>query len=220
MSPESPAGSIFIGLCLFVSYFKYTLSAPLALYFIYKKRYKELVLSVAGHIVMTGVFAVKLGKSFIYMIKAPLDVASNLAAEGGIDLGVLLGSPLCYAVAFVIAVFLMVLVVKLPQKNDNLLFSLLILWSLILTYHRTYDFFVMSAAAAMFCKDEQTADGSIFTGGFWTYAVLMVSVFFGLRAFNENTVSKICVGVMYYIFTAVLTYTACKRVYFPPGLEG
>lgn len=209
---KSPAGCLLIAACLFVSYFKYTLTAPLALYFIYKKRYRELVISVAAHVILTGVFAVRLGKSYVYMIKAPLEVASNLAAEGGIDLGVLLGSPLCYAVALIIAILLVVITVKMPQNCDNMLISLLILWSLILTYHRTYDFFVMSAAAAFVSPGETEDRKENVAVWFLAYTLLIVSVYFGLRVFNENTFSKICVGILYYAFTIAFTYRTVKTM--------
>lgn len=209
---KSPAGCLLIAACLFVSYFKYTLTAPLALYFIYKKRYRELAISVAAHVILTGVFAVRLGKSYVYMIKAPLEVASNLAAEGGIDLGVLLGSPLCYAMALIIAILLVVITVKMPQNCDNMLISLLILWSLILTYHRTYDFFVMSAAAAFVSPGETEDRKENVAVWFLAYTLLIVSVYFGLRVFNENTVSKICVGILYYAFTIAFTYRTVKTM--------
>ena len=209
---KSPAGCVLTALCIFVSYYKYTLTAPLALYFIYKKRYKELALSVAAHVVLTGVFAVRAGKSFVYMIKAPLEVASNLATEGGIDLGVLFGSPLCYVVALVIGILLVAVTLKLPQNSENILISLLILWSLILTYHRTYDFFVLPAAAAFVCPGGDTDQNERDPAWFLVFAVLVMAVFFALRVFNENNASKICVGILYYAFTLAFTYVTIRTI--------
>ena len=207
--------SILISFCLFVSYFKYTLTGVLALYFLYRKRYKELAVSVAAHVILTEVFALRLGKSFWYMIKAPLEVASNLASEGGIDLGVFIKSPFCYIPAFIIAVLLVIISVKIPEKNECLLFSTLVLWSLILTYHRTYDFFVLSAVSAVFCTKDGTAKEESTPAMFTVYAILLAAAYFGLRVFNENTGSKIVVGIIYYSFTVALTYIAVKR-----GLKG
>lgn len=209
---RSPAGCVLISVCLFVSYFKYTLTVPLALYFIYKKRCRELAISAAAHVILTGVFAAGSGKSFIYMIKAPLEVASGLAAEGGIDLGVFLGSPLCYVAAFVIAVLLVVIAVRLPQNRENTLISLLVLWSLILTYHRTYDFFVLPVAAAFVCPGGSTDTKERDPAWFLLFAVLVMSVFFALRVFNENSASKICVGILYYAYTVAFTCVTIKII--------
>ena len=209
----SPGRSIAVSLCLFVSYFKYTLTAPLALYFLYRKRYKEIALSVLGHVILTEIASIWLGKSFIYMIKAPLGVASALAAEGGIDLGVLFGGTASYVVAFVIAVILTAVAVRLHAGQEKLLFAVLILWSLILTYHRTYDFFVLSAVATVFGGTLAESYGEKVKNALlcW-YVILLVAVYFGLRLFNENTVSKIAVGLIYYAFTVAMTVLAVKLI--------
>ena len=206
------ANSTLISVCLAVSYFKYTLTAPLALYFVYKKRYKELAASVAVHIVMTLGAAIWLQKSVIYMITAPLRVASALTAEGGIDLGVLLGKG-SFAVAFAVAVFLTVMTVRLPEGKEELLFGVLILWSLILTYHRTYDFFVLSAVYILFSENVTECFGQKAFGilKIW-YWVLTVSVYFLLRVFGENTPSKIVTGIIYYAFTFTVTYCLARAV--------
>ncbi len=205
--------TILISACLAVSYFKYTLTAPLALYFVWKRRYKELIWSVAVHIVLTGAAALWLGKSFIYMIKAPLEVASALVSEGGIDLGVLLGGKIAYAVAFVIMAALTVMAFYLPKEHGRLLFALLVLWSLVLTYHRTYDFFVLSAVACMFFEmltEGRSTDRDRFF--IYAYAVLVLMIYFVLRLFGESTPSKICAGVMYYAFTVAVTARSVKLI--------
>lgn len=208
-----PGRCIAVSLCLFVSYFKYTLTAPLALYFLYRKRYKEIAFSVLGHVCLTEAAAIWLGKSFIYMLRSPLKVASALAAEGGIDLGVLLGGTASLIVAFVIAVILTVVTVKLPAGCDKLLFAVMILWSLILTYHRTYDFFVLSAIAAVFGETLTERFGEKAHNALlcW-YVILLAAVYFGLRLFGENTASKIAVGVIYYAFTVTTTVLAIKLI--------
>lgn len=206
--------SALVTFCLFVSYFKYTLTAPLALYFVYRKRYREIAASVAAHIALTAVFALRFKTNLLYMIKAPLMVASRLSAEGGIDIGVWLMSPLSYVVAVIIAAALVILTIKLPKDNEGLLISVLIMWSLILTYHRTYDFFVLSAAAAVYCmKGFHNPDGvdgpAVMPIAF---SILMIAVYFGLRVFNENTFSKICIGILYYLYTFALTFDAVRVI--------
>ncbi len=203
---DGMGNSVLISLCLFVSYFKYTLTAPLALYFLYKKKYTALALSAAMHVVLTEAAALWLGKSFIYMIKAPLGVASALASEGGIDLGVILGGGAVYAIAALIAAAaLVVMTFAFPADKEYVLLSILICASLILTYHRTYDFFVLSAAAMFFCRGGADCMGEkerdIY---FYSYAVLLAAVYFGLRLFNENDFSKAAAGIIYYAYTAAL----------------
>lgn len=207
----SVSNSLLIAGSLAVSYFKYTLTGVLALYFLYRKRYKELAMSIAVHVVLTGVFAAIFDKSFLYMIKAPLEVASRLAAEGGIDLGVILKSPFSYAAAFIIVILLVVITVIMPKDRECIIFALLVFWSLILTYHRTYDFFVLSAASAMFLDKGADAD-RYRPAGTAAYMTVIICVYFVLRIFNENTVSRICVGILYYAFTIALTYMAVSGV--------
>lgn len=205
--------TILTAFCLFVSYFKYTLTAPLALLFLYRKRYKELAISVAGHVILTEAAALWLGKSFIYMIKAPLTVASALAAEGGLDMSVLLGAKGGIVAAGLVFIALAVLALKLPADKEYVLFPVLILWSLIITYHRTYDFFVLSVAAVLFClalsRDFGEKIKSVLL--YW-YAVLIALVFFGLRVFSENTPSRIAVGAVYYAFTLTVSVLSVKMI--------
>ncbi len=205
--------TILTALCLFVSYFKYTLTAPLALLFLYRKRYKELAISVAGHVILTGAAALWLGKSFIYMIKAPLAVASALAAEGGLDLSVLLGAREGIVAAGIVFIVLAVTALKFPSDKEYILFPVLILWSLIITYHRTYDFFVLSVAAMLFCRAfSQDFGERIKNAVLYWYALLLVLVYFGLRIFSENTASRIAVGIIYYAFTLTISVLSVKMI--------
>ncbi len=205
--------TVLMAASLFVSYFKYTLTAPLALYFVYKKRYKELLLSVAGHVVLTEVAALWLDKSFVYMLTAPLKTASWLASEGGIDLGVIIGGIPAYAAAFVIAMGLLVLTVLMPERKDSILFPMLIMWSLVLTYHRTYDFFVLSAVPVLFGDDLAACFGEKCRTFMrvW-YAVLIAEVYFALRLFNEEAPALIGTAIIYYGFTIAVTWLSIKLV--------
>lgn len=187
-------------LCLVICYFKYTLTVPLVLYFVYKKKWKELIASVLVHIGLTGLAAWWLGASFLDMIRMPLQVSSALAAEGGLDFGALLsGSPLSFALAGLVMVLLFVMMLLMPQGNNALVISMLTLWSLIVTYHRTYDFFVIVIAAALFYEKEQKTYIKA------AYAATLLAVFFVLRLFSESMGSKICVGSLYYLFTIMVT---------------
>lgn len=196
-----------ITICMFISYFKYTLTAPLTLYLLYRKRYLEFFASVIMHIILTVVSALYMGKSVIYMITAPLQVAKVLSSEGGLDLGALFGgNSIALVIGGIIAIMLFVLTLMAPSGKEYLVFSVLLLWSLVLTYHRTYDYFVLAGAAVLMTGD--------FTNDFTdkmrrytdiAYILLIMAVYFGLRIFSENTVSKIAVGLLYYIFTIFVT---------------
>ena len=192
---------------LFICYFKYTLTVPLCLYFVYKRRYPEIMVSAGLHAALTAVSAVWLNDSFINMIIKPLKVSSALAAEGGLDFGALFGgSPAAYVLALIVMAALFVLALRLGSNTDSVrdgcIISVLILWSLILTYHRTYDFFVMSAVLAFFCEKDRSIWLKI-----W-YAVTLFAVFFVLRIFSESAVSRMITGAVYYTFTIVMTAEA------------
>ncbi|MDO4187738.1 MAG: glycosyltransferase family 87 protein [Lachnospiraceae bacterium] len=200
--------AIVTTLALFVCYFKYTLTVPLVLYFVYKKRYKEVIISAFMHVILTGVSAWWLSDSFLNMIIKPLKVSSNLAAEGGLDISALLkGSPISYFLALIIMVVLLAMAVKLPEGCDRSYISVLALWSLIITYHRTYDFFVMIVAVALFLEMKELDKLKIY------YIVTTLAVFFVLRLFHEADLSKIVVGAMYYALTFVVTYKVMRLIW-------
>ena len=85
------------------------------------------------------------------------------------------------------------------------------MWSLILMYHRTYDFFILGVSSAMFITDGDKAaktkacKGRYYYPLLYYYVVVLLAVFFGLRIFSENIVSRICVGTLYYILTVIST---------------
>lgn len=194
---------------LFISYFKYTLTAPLVLYFIYKKRYKEVAISILMHGVLTVVAAFMLGDSIINMIKKPLEVASWLSSEGGIDLGVIFsGTGIAFILAGVIALLLLILTILAPKGCGNLIFATALLWSLVLTYHRSYDFFVIAAMATLLVPGSEMPQFDIKSSIVMKvlYVLVMLTAFFVLRVFSENTMSKVIMGILYYGFTIFVTY--------------
>ena len=196
---------------LFVSYFKYTLTVPLALYFVYRKRYRELSFSAGLHVALTAVCAGMLGESYINMILKPLRVSSKLAAEGGLDLGALLsGSPLSYVLGILIlaGLFAFSLIEGLKSERSSessqsapssALISMLTLWALIVTYHRTYDFFVIVVVLSLMLLPECPGYVKVM------YAATLIGVFFVLRLFSESIPSKLVTGALYYAFTFVVT---------------
>lgn len=193
-------------LCLFICYFKYTLTVPLVLYFIYKKRYLEIVVSALFHVVLTAVAAIWLNDSIFNMIIKPLKVSSALSAEGGLDFGVLLnGSPLANVLMLIVMLLLFVLALRMVEGHDEALLAILVMWSLIVIYHRTYDFFVLSAVAGIFTDKVFISNKKVYSSFLYAYIAVLLSVFFVLRVFSESYGSKLFVGIVYYLFTIALS---------------
>ena len=217
---EKEKGQIGMILSLCVCYFKYTLTVPLVLYFVYKRKWKELATSALVHIVLTGFSAIWLGTRFLDMLIEPLRVSSALAAEGGLDFGALFhGSPVAFLLAFIVMAMLFTVCLKLPAGHDSLLVSVLTAWALIVTYHRTYDFFVLIIVVSVF-YEVTTVYGKISKASLaWQYATVLVGVFFVLRLFSESPDSKIVVGTVYYVFTFVLTYLLFAQLQVGKGKE-
>lgn len=210
---EKKYGKIPAALSLFVSFFKYTLTAPLSLYFLYKKKWIEWITSVLLHVLLTGCAAVLLKKSFLDMILSPLKVSSALLSEGGLDFGALFhGSAVSLVLAFLVGILLFVLSLKAKEGCDARLLTILLLWSLIMLYHRTYDFFVLIMAASYFTEDRKTGQvttaGNIMTGA---YILVLYAVFFLLRQFHESAPAMIFTGILYYLFTIAMTVIFCKN---------
>lgn len=194
-------------LSLTVCYFKYTLTVPLALYFVYKRRWKELTASVLIHVGLTEIAAHWLGTGFMDMIIEPLKVSSALVSEGGLDFGALFsGSSFSFILAGMVMLLLFGLLLFMPQKEDCLVIGLLTLWALIITYHRTYDFFVLIIVAALFYEKKRPDFLKA------AYAAVLLAVFFVLRLFSESVGSRICVGSLYYLFTIMLTVLAFYEI--------
>ena len=193
---------VLSGLALAVSYFKYTLTAPLALYFVYKRRWKELIISVIPHIVGTLAAAFVLEEPVADMIIKPLKVSMALSGEGSLDLGAFLGGGRAAVAASLALMLVMVVFAFLfPKGRDQVFFSSVLLLSLIFTYHRTYDFFVLvcvwgGVQVLARANGEKTGKAA---GLF--YGLLILAIFFGLRLFHESPASITAAAVLYYAFT-------------------
>ncbi len=191
-------------LALSVSYFKYTLTAPLALYFIYKKKYKEFIISLLPHILGTFVGAKMLGSGFMDMIKQPLLVSSALSGEGSIDVGAIFkGGNGTIALTALIMVFCLLLSLFLPEGLDRELISLLAGLSLVMTYHRIYDFFVLSVAACGLIQRGERIDLRLFFKEPRVrmevfYMAVLVYFYFVLRLLPEEGAFLWAGAVLYY----------------------
>ena len=196
---------LLCGLFLTVSYFKYTLTAPLVLYFIYRKKYLPVAFSVLIHVVLTIISAIWLGEPVINMIAEPLKVASALTGEGSIDIGALLGGGSFTMVISVIAMLLLLFItLTAKQGRDREIIALLLLWSLVITYHRSYDFWVLIAVYPM-VADMYLVGDKMSNLIDLSYGLLLQYIFFGLRLFNESHLSLMIGAVLYYGFVIWMT---------------
>lgn len=146
------------GILLSISYFKYVLIVPIALYFLYKRWWKELVISVIPHILLTAFSAWWLDTSFLAMILQPLEISAQLADQGAIDLARWIGnSSAAMLIAVVLGLLLAVLVLLIPKGCDREVITLLMLVSLVLMYHRFYDFFILVVPMALILFSKKSA---------------------------------------------------------------
>lgn len=207
------SGSSFItgrevaaGLLLSLSYLKYTVTAPLALYYIYKRKWKAFLISLVPHLLLTGVAASVLKKPYTDMIINPLRVASALAGEGSIDIGALTkGSPAGLFVTVTVMLFLLGMAFLMPRGNDELFISLAALLSLVMTYHRTYDFFIMIMVFGYFATGRMKTAEVI-------YFMTTLAFFFVLRVFHENLISLTISGALYYACVIAFIVIAVDKV--------
>lgn len=193
----------FLGVVVSLSicFFKYTLTAPLVLYFIYKRWYQPLWTAIAIHGILTVFSAFWLGENIANMIIQPLKVSSALVSEGGIDLGAALGgSSLSFVIGGIVFILLFGMMIGIRQEENESVISMLVLWALIITYHRTYDFFVLILPASMFFNGgEENSQYPLWLLSY--YFILLITVFFVLRIFHERDGVLLITGVGYYIFT-------------------
>lgn len=205
---ESYCRALPAGLLLSLSYLKYTVTAPLALYFIYKRKWKAFIISLIPHILLTGAAAYMLHEPYADMLIKPLKVASALAGEGSIDIGALThGSPVGLVVTAAVMIFIFTAALIMPEGNDELFVSLAALLSLVMTYHRSYDFFIMIIVFGYFATGRMKTAEII-------YLITTLAFFFVLRVFHENVISLTVSGALYYacvISFVVISIDKIKR---------
>ncbi|MCR5626331.1 MAG: DUF2029 domain-containing protein [Lachnospiraceae bacterium] len=196
--------AVWAGLMMAVCYFKYTLTVPLCLYFVYKRRWKELIVSVIPHLICTGVCAAVLNKSPIYLIIEPLKVSMALSGEGSLDVGAISGGG---AISLIITALLfagmIVLSFLMKPKGDKEFFAFTVLVSLIITYHRSYDYFVLTAAMpGVYILSDMLAERSDKAGKALEalYWIMLLYMYFGLRIFHEGKAALAAGGIIYYLF--------------------
>ena len=197
--------TIASGLLLSLCYLKYTVTAPLAIWFIYRKRYKEFAISLVPHVILTGVAAATLKSSYIDMLTKPLKVASALAGEGSIDIGAIFGGAgIGYLFTIIIMIFILAMAFALPEGEDELFISLAALLALVMTYHRTYDFFIMIIVFGYFATGRMKVAEII-------YFITTLAFFFALRIFHESVTSLTVAGALYYACAISFAVVAAEK---------
>ncbi|MBQ4242498.1 MAG: DUF2029 domain-containing protein [Lachnospiraceae bacterium] len=203
---KSAAGTVAAGLLLSLSYLKYTVTAPLALYFIYRRRWKEFVISLVPHAVLTGVAAFILKEPYTDMLTKPLAVASALTGEGSIDVGVLTGGAAwSTGITAAVMLFILALALMMPEGNDELFISTAALLSLVMTYHRTYDYFIMIIVFGYFATGRMRAAQTV-------YLITTFAIFFVLRIYNESVISLTVSGALYYACVIAFAVISAEKV--------
>lgn len=204
------------GLCLAVSYFKYTLTAPLALYFLFKGKYRLLVISVIPHMIGTVYSALMIGDTVWGVIVKPLKVAAALTSEGSMDIGALFhtGSYTVWITAFIFVVLAVFSVRARGRCEGEYVVSVLLLSSLIMTYHRSYDYFVLILPFADMLGERGKKRPYMMI----CYMVIVVFLFFILRIFDETPMVIYCAAVLYYCFTIVYAALCPAKTSRNPGI--
>lgn len=134
------------GIFLAISWFKYTVTFPLSLFFIAKRRFSVLLLAVAAHIVLTFFASLWTHSSPVDLLLGPMKVA----LLGGTGHGYLDISALAYKLGIshrlipvIICVALTLLativMIKRGTGDDLLILSMLALLSYVLFLHLVYD---------------------------------------------------------------------------------
>lgn len=134
------------GIILGLSYFKYSVIFGLALFFIYKKWFVQIIESIALHVILMIFSAFWLKTSFIDAIVYSLRYSiEHDSGSGYMDLMKAFETyGLCYyPVFFVLVALLFIITVRRKDDDSNRMLSLYSLFSIILLYHHEYDYFVL-----------------------------------------------------------------------------
>lgn len=144
-------GNVLAGILLSIAYFKYTITIPLCGYFIYKKWYKPIVISVIPHVVLTAWSGWWLNENFMEMIIQPIRVAGALQDEGFADFAAMIPNKVIYLIVAVVLVGISIFRVYHARGCVDIeIISLLMVAALLIVYHRIYDYFILYIPMAYF----------------------------------------------------------------------
>ena len=188
------------GLALAVSYFKYSITAPLMLYFLYKKRYREIIVSVIPHILLTFFSSWWLGTDPFTLLILPVRQSSLLTASGFADLSSVFGKlgydggllNLCTVLIFA-GLFIWIISGK-NQLTEYGTLCVLAVWSLVFMYHRRYDYFLLVLPlAALFMYEWKTKVSNVIwmAGNIWlSVGILLLGNFIDMESSVGQAVNR------------------------------
>lgn len=185
---------ILSGIALAFSFFKYTLTIPLALIYIYRRKYKEISLAVFIHTALTVIACVWLRAPFSEMIILPLQISSKLASEGFYDLGNILGLE-GVIVSALLFMMMCVYVWSAGPGRDEQVLAVLVMFSLAFVYHMVYDYFVLIIPLAVIMSGNSKPEKIMIS-------LLSMYIFFINRIARGFAGHAFSLG-LYYIFAGV-----------------
>lgn len=136
------------GFLLAISWFKYTITLPLSVFFITKQKFAPIVVAGMVHITFTLLLSAWIGESPITLLLDPIRVASMRNGSGDLDFSSLaFKAGLPNGVALVAEIALMLLLAAINSKyrstNSLLILSAFALSSYALFFHLPYDLVIL-----------------------------------------------------------------------------
>lgn len=143
-----PKNKILAGICLALSWLKYSITFPLTLLFIAKREFKIPSIAISLHVVLTCFVALWIGESPEKFFFQPLEVNWLTTAPGDVDVfGLARTYHIPLVIPSVVGIALLILLgfvmVRWDRKNESLLLTFLSLISLVFFYHLRYDFVIL-----------------------------------------------------------------------------
>ncbi len=206
---------ILAGISLSATLFKYTLTVPLYLYYIYKKKYKEIITAACVNILLTLAAAVWLGVSPVEMVIMSLHVSSKLSAQGMYDICSLLGIQgisVSVMLFLLTAAFVYYCSIKIPG-HDGEIISMLVLFSLIFVYHRIYEYFVLIIPfAVIMTSHKYSLPEKIITCLCIAYIFFFQRITLSLCSESINLILHYSFAVMFYLMFFCMIYRLAKNI--------
>lgn len=204
---------VLSGTALAISFFKYTLTVPLAILFLHKKKYKALLVSIIIHAVLTIVAAIWLNASVIDMIIKPVKISSHLNTEGFLDIGAIfeLGKVGMAITALILLAMILCVLNGTFVGTDSELLSILVMIALVSTYHRSYDYFVLIIPVIVLSLEKKELSLRIILWTVTLYAFFFAKVLklIGLSASFQHYVDC-CIACLLYLGVVIFLVKAIK----------
>ena len=142
------------GVLLGISACKFTLSFPFFLYFLWKREWKILIAAISLLIILTQVYAVRLGVSVVEVVRGyatvleQLSVSRDVTYIGSTEIKPLLIwlargddniANILHVALFVASLIILAFVFARKPEAERVHFAILALFALWTVYHRTYD---------------------------------------------------------------------------------